>query len=315
MPPQFFEGPEKKVELILAPGRPSLRAAGDPRWEAVVRAARAQVLSKRSTDAVDAYLLSESSLFVWDDHFTLITCGATRMADAVEEALTFVRPEDVAFLALERKNEHFPHEQPTSFYDDARRLQRRVPGRAIRFGDEHSHCIQLFHSERPFVPDADDVTLEVLMHGIYERAAAFRGERPDDVARARATGVGEVLPGFAVDDYQFTPNGYSLNAIRGRDYFTLHVTPERLGSYASFETNADFRADPDDLVRRVVEVFRPESFDVLAFVPGGEPVALSPPGYRVRKHVHDPDVAGYAVTFQHFYRPSPSPERPAELEL
>ncbi|MEZ6189114.1 MAG: hypothetical protein R3F62_29460 [Planctomycetota bacterium] len=51
-----------------------MRELGCPVWERVVEAARAQILSQISTSQCDAYLLSESSLFVYDDRFALITC-------------------------------------------------------------------------------------------------------------------------------------------------------------------------------------------------------------------------------------------------
>lgn len=310
-----FEGPEKKVELVVVDGHPSLRLFGHAFWERVVRAAGAQVLSRRSSARFDAYLLSESSLFVYDGHLTLITCGRTRIVDAVDAVLERVSPEAVAFLSLERKNELFPREQPTSFEDDARHLARRLPGRALRFGREHSHCIQLFHTTLPYTPDANDTTLEVLMHGIVERADAFSGGCEQTLARIRDMGVCEVLPGFEVDDHVFSPAGYSLNALRDGLYYTVHVTPEDVGSYVSFETNYDFRADPVSLVRRVLEIFRPESFDVVGFVPGtGAPLTFEVPDYVLTQHVHE-EVCGYGLTFLQFDRPPARPSAPTTVHL
>jgi S-adenosylmethionine decarboxylase len=311
---RFFEGPEKKVELVVVDGHSSLRAQGEERWEGVVRAARAQVISKRSTEIFDAYLLSESSLFVYDEHFTMITCGQTRLVDAVEEALEVIPVEAVAFLALERKNENFPREQPTCFEEDARRLARLLPGQALRFGDQHDHCIQLFHTTRPFEPDPEDTTLEVLMHGIADRGRAFRGDGDGTLDRARSMGVGEILSGFEIDDHLFTPAGYSLNGLKDELYYTLHVTPQEVGSYVSFETNFDFRAEPASLVREVVEIFRPESFDVFAFVPERASLEIEVPGYLLRKYVYEP-VSGYGVSFLYFYRPPEGPAPPSRIPL
>jgi len=312
-----FEGPEKKVELVVAPGTRSLRSHGRAAWERVVRAAGAQVLSVRSSDSADAYLLSESSLFVFDDHFTLITCGRTRMADAVVAALEFVDPETVVFLALERKNEHFPRDQPTTFEDDAARLHGLLPGEALRFGDEHSHCIQLFHTTRPYVPDLADTTLEVLMHGILDTGGAFQGSTEEICGRARELGLHDLYPGHDVDCYAFAPGGYSLNALRDDRYYTLHVTPEEVGSYVSFETNADLRAPKaiQETVERVVGVFQPESFDVFAFVPGATaPLEVTCAGYRLRKHA-SAQVSGFQVSFLHLFAPSEGPAPPFRMPL
>ena len=163
-----FEGPEKKVELVLR-GQPSLRELPEATWRRVVEAAGACVLSCMRGDAVDAYLLSESSLLVWDGRLTMLTCGRTHLVDAVFAMLEMFPPESVALLMYERKNEHFPERQPSTFVQDARRLHERFPGRALRFGAEHEHRVMLFSTDAPFTPAADDATLEVLMHGIDPR--------------------------------------------------------------------------------------------------------------------------------------------------
>lgn len=315
MTAEFFEGPEKKFELLLAPGRPSLRSYPRERWEAIVHAARAQVLSVLSTDSLDSYLLSESSLFVGDDRLTMITCGRTRLVDAVEATLELIGgPEAVAFLVLERKNEHRPRAQPSSFEDDAARLGRLLPGRALSFGCADSHCVRLWHTTAPLEASGGDATLEVLMHGISAEAAAlFTGE--GCLEAARAAGVTAVLPGFEVDDYAFSPAGYSLNALRGGTYFTFHVTPEVIGSYVSFETNADHvEHPPAEVVQRVLEIFRPESFDVLSFASGHGSLDLSGLGYRLRKHVQG-EVGPYSVDFEHYYQPPTGPVTAAEIPL
>ena len=120
---------------------------------------------------------------------------------------------------------------------------------------------------------------------------------------SRATrGARSLLEGFTLDDHHFDPSGYSLNGIRGDRYFTVHVTPQLEGSYVSFETNFDFRQNPDALVQRVVDIFRPESFDVFAFLPNQEPLSVDIDGFTLFKHVYQ-DVVGYGVSFQHFFRP------------
>ena len=77
----------------------------------------------------------------------------------------------------ERKSEHFPEHQPTTFDEDALRLEGMLPGRVLRFGDEHGRCIQLFHTTRPYEPERNDPTLEVLMHVIDEDVARQFAQR------------------------------------------------------------------------------------------------------------------------------------------
>lgn len=307
MRPTFFEGPEKKVELVVADGHPPLRGLGEAFWRGVVAAARAEVRSEIANAHLDAWLLSESSLFVHDRFVTMITCGRTTLVDAVEAMLERVAP---AALVYERKNEHVPDAQPSRFADDARRLARRVPGRTVCFGDERGHAVRIFHGLGAHRPGPGDRTLEILMHGIDPaRAERFRAPPPDGGLAPRL-GLSLALRGHRVDEHVFTPAGYSLNAIRDAAYTTLHVTPERLGSYAGFETCApDFGAHLPELVAEVVGAFAPEVFDVVVFEPDARPVALAVPGYALARETREP-VAGWHVTFFHFGREGATPRSP-----
>ncbi len=313
--PRFFEGPEKKLELVVTPGFPSLRSLGHRVWERVVDAAGARVLSVMRNDQCDGYLLSESSLFVFDDWFVMITCGQTKLVDAVEEVLRSIPPESVAFMVYERKNEHYPEHQPTTFYDDARRLQSMLPGRAIRFGDEHGHYIQMFHTTRPFRPEKTDPTLEILMHAIDPEVAGRFVAHPERTQTkiASALGIDSILPGFVTSEHVFKPMGYSLNALKSDEYYTIHVTPEDSGSYVSFETNHDFRGKLGGLVGALVEVFQPRAFDVLIFLPDGE-ARLSVGGYLLGDHVVD-TLGGYEVSYFQYFVPPTGPRSPEELAL
>jgi S-adenosylmethionine decarboxylase len=312
--PSFFEGPEKKLELVVTPELGSLRALGEDTWCRVVEAAGAKILSTQRNDHCDGYLLSESSLFVYDDWFVMITCGQTKLVDAFEEVLRSVPREAIAFLVYERKNEHYPEHQPTTFYDDARRLQSLVPGRAIRFGDEHGHYIQMFHTTRPFRPDTTDPTLEVLMHAIdRDVAERFVGGASEAGGMAENLGIDRILPGFVTSEHVFEPAGYSLNALKGAEYYTIHVTPEASGSYVSFETNYDFRGGLNDLVGAIVSLFQPRAFDVLTFLPDAE-AKLSMQGYSLGDHVVDV-LGGYRVSYFQYFVPPTGPRTPHQLKL
>ena len=70
----FFEGSEKKVEVVVGPEAPNLRFLGRDYWSRIVAEANAAIISVISNEVCDAYLLSESSLFVcrcqsWDRVF------------------------------------------------------------------------------------------------------------------------------------------------------------------------------------------------------------------------------------------------------
>ena len=86
----------------------NLRSFGRPFWTAVVQKAGARILSAVSNNQCDAYLLSESSLFVYDQRLLMITCGRTNLVAAVPEIATRLSVDDVDLLIYERKSQHFP---------------------------------------------------------------------------------------------------------------------------------------------------------------------------------------------------------------
>ncbi len=314
-PPSFFEGPEKKLEVVVTPDVPPLRSLGDEAWRRVAEATGAMVLSVLRSEHCDAYLLSESSLFVFDDWLVLITCGQTILVDAVPQLLESIPKDSIAFLVYERKSEHFPEHQPTTFYEDARRLHAMLPGRALRFGAEHGRFIQMFHTSRPYTPEKNDPTLEVLMHEIdAEVAEQFAWTRMrKNTSVAVSSGIDALLPGFIISEHVFNPAGYSLNAVKGEEYYTIHVTPEATGSYVSFETNYDFRGHLGGLVGSIVELFRPRAFEVVTFVPGAEP-ELPVAGYHLGDHVVH-TMGGYRVSYFQYFVPPPGPRLACEIEL
>lgn len=316
MQPSFFEGTEKKLELSIDRSQPSLRDRGDEYWFRIVRSTGAEVISTIANHRCWAFLLSESSLFVFDHKIVMITCGKTRLPVAVTEVLKDVPADKVEFLVYERKNEVYPHGQPTSFFDDVRALNRRLPGKAFQFGDEDEHHLYLFHLLRPYVGTVPDVTLEILMYGINRAILELFDQAPGSstaVLRER-TGIDRILPGFELDDHLFEPRGYSLNAIRDDQYWTVHVTPDPFRSYVSFETNQRSSEGQAGLVERVLDVFKPRSFDVVMFDQGGD-FEFDRGPFQPRAPVVQQLSCGYEVRFLSFYRPPRGVREPIELPV
>jgi S-adenosylmethionine decarboxylase len=257
----IFEGTEKKVEIIISNRGKSLREYGREFWTNIVKNAQASVLSISSTTKIDAYLLSESSLFVADDRMVMITCGKTNLAHATGTFIDEIGASNVRYLVYERKNENFPHLQPTSFEDDIEEIKRKIPGTPSYFGEKNEHYLSLFASNLEFTPPANDTTVEILMYDIAPQVRqTFLGQgipHPE---------LANLLPGYSIDDHVFSPCGYSLNALRESCYYTIHVTPEEHGSYASFESNICIPSiDIERLTQSVVACFLPEKFDLVVF--------------------------------------------------
>ncbi|KAK2054767.1 adenosylmethionine decarboxylase [Colletotrichum caudatum] len=83
-----FEGPEKLLEVWFAPGPDSLPAGARPNglkavsadtWVTMLDLVNCKILSVLESESVDAYLLSESSLFVFPHKLVLKTCGTTTL--------------------------------------------------------------------------------------------------------------------------------------------------------------------------------------------------------------------------------------------
>lgn len=308
----MFEGSEKKLEIVGTSESGDFRALGDAFWREVVHAAQAEILSSAQTGDLTAYLLSESSLFVWRSRILMITCGTTRLIDAAELILerlfTNRSPE---FLIYERKNEVAPHRQATAFEDDARRLAARVDGTAYRFGPEDEHHLYLFSLNAPCqTPDAM-VTAELLMCGLSAQAReAFSAPTWVDIQQL----LPGLFDGFIVDEFRFEPQGYSLNALRDDAYITIHVTPEVQGSYASFETNAWFGEALDGVMQMVREAFAPRACDLIVW-DRDEPWELPDIGLPKRRVVRHHLSNGYRLTFGSFAESERSEWSPAVLPI
>lgn len=83
-----FEGPEKLLEVWFSPSDKTLPASASPMglkavsqdtWKEMLDLVNCKVLSVIESQNVDAYLLSESSMFVFPHKLVLKTCGTTTL--------------------------------------------------------------------------------------------------------------------------------------------------------------------------------------------------------------------------------------------
>ena len=277
----YFEGPEKKLEIVIDAKNSSLRSMGYSFYEALVEKAGAKIISEISSESCDAYLLSESSLFVWDHRLTMITCGATTLSAVAIHLVQVLGAENILSFIYERKNEYCPERQVSDFYQDLELFKKHIsiPGRVFCFGDTGGNHMLLYHWDKPYVPNATDQTLEVLMYGLQGSVLELFTTPGTQVADVRHfLQFSKALEGFQWNDHMFNPYGYSLNAIRGSDYFTIHVTPEKNFPYVSFEASISDLENPQMLVEEAVGMFQPHCFDVITISPKGVDETQSPKG-------------------------------------
>lgn len=133
-----------------------------------------------------------------------------------------------------------------------------------------------------------------------------------------------VYPDARIDAYMFSPCGFSANGVipapalspatvtasgqygtvdnvqastQGDHYFTVHVTPEPNCSFASFETNVpggQKGRQTADIVKHVVDIFRPGRFSVTLFEAKGKGASAAKDQYFLADDSGRP-VAGSAV--------------------
>ncbi|SHH77964.1 adenosylmethionine decarboxylase [Ferrimonas marina] len=298
----FFEGSEKKVEAVMQPGQPSLRSLGRPFWAQLVAKANAEILSSVHNEACDAYLLSESSLFVWEDRFLMLTCGTTTLVHAVTEFLKHFSEDKLAMLTYQRKNEYQAQLQKSSFSDDLASLAPHLKGKAWRLGHLDGHHNYLFHLDRPYQPQADDATGELLMYHITGADAEYlRSEGQTLAGIQQRMGWSQLLPQFQFDEFLFQPFGYSMNGICGDRYVTMHITPQEDSSYVSFESNLEAEA-LIPVLNHLLRVLKPQSYDLISF---NLPCPLAhAEGVQLIDHAEQTLDIGYRMAFQHFLLPN-----------
>jgi S-adenosylmethionine decarboxylase len=295
----LFEGPEKKLEILTDTSFPPLRSLGNDFWRRVVELARARIISAISGNSCDAYLLSESSLFVWDRRMLMITCGKTTLIESAMEMLDRIPGNEFVSLIYERKNENFPELQQTTFEGDTARLQAKASGTRVIFGDARADHIALFHLDHVFEPDPADATLEVLMYDMEPKTSRLFSRTSKASELRKQIGFDDMVPGFVIDDHLFDPMGYSFNALKDEHYSTLHVTPQKEGSYTSFETNYRLeRSGASATVSRLLDFFQPARSDVLLFQ-GSLDLGSMRSGFRVTSVQPVKLSCGYGCEYAH----------------
>lgn len=279
----FFEGTEKLLEIWF--GRRSesntancdLRVISRSTWEKILEIVKCTIISFKKNDYMDAYVLSESSMFVAKNRIILKTCGSTTLLLAVKPLIYVVRNHtdfDVVMdIFYSRKNFMRPElqEKPhTSFEDETEALDELFDGSAYCLGRINRDCWYLYtlNPLEDFIGvQVPDQTLEVIMQELDPKIMKIFTKEVCSTAKeaTQKSGIDKLLPGVVIDDYLFEPCGYSMNGLfKGGYYVTIHITPEPQFSYVSFETNYP-QESYSDLINRLVKLFCPGKFIMTLF--------------------------------------------------
>lgn len=305
----FFEGPEKTLEVCYRTGIGGdayetsasengllgMRRLVREDLDDVCNKAHCTIMSKVSNQYLDAYVLSESSLFVYPHMVVLKTCGTTTLLRCIGKLIELGKKVglEVSWVGYSRKNfsfpfdQQYPHEsfhQEIEYINSHRQLAVNLNGNAYTLGPvtgDHWFVYVADKTIRSVSLDTDtDRVLNIMMFDIDEDVAQkfyyeqykkelgkpSMGEMNGEEAAlkisgmmTKAAGIDALVPGAVIDPRAFEPCGYSMNAILFRSYSTMHITPETGSSYASFETNQKFTSYTA-LINNVVKTFKPKRF-------------------------------------------------------
>ena len=301
----MFEGSEKKVEVIFSPMREPLRNLSDSFWKKLCDKAQARIVSRFSNSFCDSYILSESSLFVWDHRLLMLTCGRSSLVKTILALLKSFKESDIDLLFYQRKNEFFPYTQNSSFMDDFSKIKKKINGKAYCFGTPDEHHFYLFHSAGNILPSKrPDRTIEVLMYDLDDhiKELFFKASSASEIKNR--LGLDQIFKNAEVDDYIFKPVGYSLNGLIGENqYYTIHVTPQEPGFYVSFETNI-IEQSVNEITEKVLSLFKPFSFDVIVFSSNeNENFKYKTDSFTQSAYFTRRLECGYKVGFSSFFTP------------
>ncbi|XP_043711481.1 S-adenosylmethionine decarboxylase proenzyme 4-like [Telopea speciosissima] len=287
-----FEGFEKRLELQFFGDDPNigigLRQLHFDSIEEVLAAVQCTVVSAVGNHYFDAYVLSESSLFVYPTKIIIKTCGTTQLLKSIPPLLSHAHLMGLRVCSCRytRGNFIFPKSQPfphTSFRDEALYLEQSLPNYLCfrkacvmpsRMPSQSSWHVFSASDEHHIVleQNLDVFTIEVCMTELdpvlgrkfYRRVGDSNSGDVAGKEMTGLTGIGEINPNALLCDFAFDPCGYSMNGMDGSRYSTIHVTPEDGYSYASFECVGSIEDDREmgEMLKKVVQVFRPATVSV-----------------------------------------------------
>lgn len=330
-----FEGFEKRLELHFFGDDPvvdnmGLRLLDFESLVKVLNAVQCSVVSAVGNQYFDAYVLSESSLFVYPTKIIIKTCGTTQLLKSIRPLLHYACNLGLTLCSCRytRGSFIFPKSQPfphTSFREEAIYIEENLPSdlcyrkASVMPSKMASHSWHVFTAtcQNHIISQNNELyTIEVCMTEL-DRVLARKFFQPPgdgsngDVAgkeMTKLTGIGNINPGAIICDFAFDPCGYSMNGIDNDRYSTIHVTPEDGYSYASFECVGSIFDNNNhiaEILKKVVQVFRPATMSVSTTCTSPEvwtrvAHAVEPLGMKCRSCAVDEFPASGSVVFQTF---------------
>ena len=256
----FYEGTEKR--LLICTKSLNLFDFDDQFWQQLVANCGAEILSKIQNSQLKAYLLSESSLFVWQDKLLLITCGNTQLVKAALFIQQKFTKQQISTLIFQRHQALKPQLQSSNFQQDTLLLEKQFTGQQQHWKDGYQGDLFVFGE----ISEKRVTTQSIYMlHGLNGKLATqLQTETLDKQQILEKLKLEIFFDDLVIDHFSFVPKGYSLNAICGEDYLAIHLTPEQLSTYLSVETSLPAQQCAD-FIAYLKQLFLPNNIKQLHF--------------------------------------------------
>ncbi|CAI5759979.1 unnamed protein product [Candida verbasci] len=304
-----FEGPEKLLEIWFYEeneclNNEGLRSIKLEDWKKILDLVNCKVLSMKSSKYMDAYLLSESSLFVFPHKLILKTCGTTTTLACLDELFKLIgmSSKSIYKIFYSRRSFMFPDKQIHVHKDwksEVNLLDKFfINGKSYVVGNYNSDDHWYLYVGGELNDDSNDQSFEILMTDLDSKCSEKFMNNPNHID-GHETGLKiltncgldsifskishllsprnsddedeEPISTFVHDAFGFNPCGFSSNSIDNNGYYyTLHVTPESGWSYASFESNVPLQNL--EIVKKVLDVFQPSRFSINLIQSNSEPI-------------------------------------------
>jgi len=190
-----------------------------------------------------AYLLSESSFFVDKNRAMLKTCGTTSPLDCLPKMLELASETcnltEVQRIVFSRRNFMEPGQQPSphrSWEEETSSLRSIfTAGSAFTMGSIYGDCWHFFRFHRG-CKSSSGQKLELMMTELDQIKMRIFDQKfsKDGLDCRQKSGIDKLLPEMKMDDFLFSPIGYSMNGIMKEgseehnepSFMTIHVTPQ-----------------------------------------------------------------------------------------
>lgn len=271
----FYEGTEKRLEVIFQVNHQSgLTSYSRDDWAQLLTLAKCTILSQIKTVIFTSYLLSESSLFVYNDRVIIKTCGTTMPLNILNPLIDMAKligltPAQIIYshnVFLDPSRQPYPY---NSFDQELKVLGSTSDNAATAAAESWLNLESCWYGYSRILTSGIERSpmLEIIMTELNPQIMnKFYKTYPSEAHYTHDLFIFPELPNPIIDCYQFDPCGFSLNAHVDQGYYTIHITPEPQFSYVSFETNVKL-TDYSKLIQKVISTFQPDKVNIITAQP------------------------------------------------